>query len=169
MIACTSDVVTRLAIASEVDEAETCADDALDVHVPAVALVAPDAAGDAAADAPAEAAGELVDVPVLGAALVAELATALDVAAADGLETAAAEPEACADGDADVVFANADADGLTADDPNAAGEPLAPGVVPAGPHATERKRAAMAAVAMTLVLMKASRRKGRATQVLASR
>ena len=140
-------------MATEVDDVETCEDDALDVQVPAVALLVPLEVG--AALAADEAAGELVEVAEVD---VAELAPALDVAAADALAFTAAEPLARADGDADVEFANADADGLTADDPNAAGEPLAPGVVPVGPHAIERKRAATAVVAMT-VLMSASRRR----------
>ena len=156
MTAWTSDDETRSAMATEVDDVETCDDDALEVQVPAVALVVPLEVG--AALAADEAAGELVDVAELGAALDALLAPALDVAAADALADTAAELVASADGDAE-VFANADADGLTADDPNAAGEPLAPGVVPVGPHAIERNRAVAAVVAMTLILMAVARRK----------
>ena len=153
MTAWTSDDETRSAMATEVDDVETCDDDALEVQVPAdVIVVALEVGAALAAD---DAAGEPVAVAELGAALDAALA----VAAADALAFTAAELLARADGDAEVVFANADADGLTADDPNAAGEPLAPGVVPAGPHAIERKRAATAVVAMTLVLMSASRRR----------
>jgi hypothetical protein len=118
------------------------------VHVPAVALVVALEVG--AALAADEATGELVEVAEVD---VAELGAALDVAAADALAFTAAEPLARADGDAEVEFAKADADGLTADDPNAAGEPLPPGVVPDGPHAMERKRAATAVEAMTLIPM----------------
>lgn len=114
--------------------------------MPAFALVVPldVAAGVALAadDAPADAAGELVDAPTLevGAAEVAAEVPAELVAPA--------EDDGCAD-----EVASADADGLTADDPNAAGEPLAPGVAPDGPHAIARKRAAEAVVAMTVFLM----------------
>jgi hypothetical protein len=145
-------VLTRSAIATEADEAEACEADALDVHVPAVALVVPLAVAAGVALAADDAAGELVEVAALEVA-------ALDVAAADAVAETAAELVASADADgAALEVANADAEGLTADDPNAAGEPLAPGVVPVGPHATKRKRAALAVVTMS-VLMTATRRK----------
>jgi len=140
-------VLTRSAIATEAEEAEACDADALDVHVPADALVVPLDVAAGVALAADDAAGELVEV------------AALDVAAADALAETAAELVASADADgAALEVANADADGLTADDPNAAGEPLTPGVVPVGPHAIKRKRAALAVVTMS-DLMTALRRK----------
>ncbi|HYK98406.1 MAG TPA: hypothetical protein VEU77_08430 [Candidatus Acidoferrales bacterium] len=140
-------MLTRSAIATEADEAEACDDDALDVHVPADALVVPLDVAAGVALAADDAAGELVEV------------AALDVAAADAVAETAAELVASADADgAALEVAIADADGLTADDPNAAGEPLAPGVVPVGPHAIKRKRAALAVVTMS-DLMTAMRRK----------
>ena len=114
----------------EVDEAETCADDALDVHVSVAATVVPLA--DGAALVAADEAGELVDV------------AELDVAAAELVAAAEAD---------DAGDANADAEGLLTGDPNAAAEPLAPGVAPVGPQATAMKRAAMAVDAMTILLM----------------
>ena len=98
----------------------------------------------AADDAFADDAGELVDVAALDVAALDE--GALDAAA---LADAPAEPLAAGEPDA-----RNDAEGLAADVPSAAGEPLVPGVAPEGPHATERRRAARADEAMTLVLMR---------------
>lgn len=135
----TSDIVTRLAMLVEVDEVETCADDALELHESALAALVP-ADDDGAALVAAEPAGELVDV------------AALDEARAEPLADGTAELEASADDDARAdELANAEE--LATGDPNAAAEPLAPGVAPDGPHATERNRAAMAVEAMTVLFM----------------
>ena len=64
---------------------------------------------------------------------------------------------AAADGDAAGV-----SDGLAADVPSAAGEPVAEGVVPDGPHAIDVMRAALVTEAKNMDLMGPVGRKGRA-------
>ena len=125
-----------------VERADTDVAD-VEVQLSVLALVPPVAPGDALApaDDAADAAGELDEVTALDA-------PALGLATAEPLGEARAEPLGAED-----EVANADAEGLTADDPSAAGEPLEPGVVPAGPQAMARMRVASEESAMTVFLM----------------
>src|SRR5437867_5081736 len=149
MSACTSDVVTRLAMAVLTDEMPAAA-----APLEHVLL--------AAAAPPADAAGELVAVADDGDA-------AAPLALADGDATAPAEAEAEEDGDASAELegeadAEAREDGLADDVPTAGGEPLAPVCVPEGPHAIARTRAARVVVVMMMVLMGPRSRRVRATR-----
>jgi len=150
MSACTSDVVTRLAMAVLTDEMPAAA--APLEHVLLLAAAAP----------LADAAGELVAVADDGDA-------AAPLALADGDATAPADADAEEDGDASAELegeadAEAREDGLADDVPTAAGEPLAPVCVPEGPHAIARTRAARVVVVMMMVLMGPRSRRVRATR-----
>ena len=150
MSACTSDVVTRLAMAVLTDEMPAAA--APLEHVLLLAAAAP----------LADAAGELVAVADDGDA-------AAPLALADGDATAPADADAEEDGDASAELegeadAEAREDGLADDVPTAAGEPLAPVCVPEGPHAIARTRAARVVVVMMMVLMGPRSRRDRATR-----
>ena len=150
MSACTSDVVTRLAMAVLTDEMPAAA--APLEHVLLLAAAAP----------LADAAGELVAVADDGDA-------AAPLALADGDATAPADADAEEDGDASAELegeadAEAREDGLADDVPTAAGEPLVPVCVPEGPHAIVRTRAARVVVVMMMVLMGPRSRRVRATR-----
>ena len=150
MSACTSDVVTRLAMAVLTDEMPAAA--APLEHVLLLAAAAP----------LADAAGELVAVADDGDA-------AAPLALADGDATAPADADAEEDGDASAELegeadAEAREDGLADDVPTAAGEPLAPVCVPEGPHAIARTRAARVVVVTMMVLMGPRSRRVRATR-----
>src|SRR5216117_2666489 len=150
MSACTSDVVTRLAMAVLTDEMPAGA--APLEHVLLLAAAAP----------LADAAGELVAAADDGDA-------AAPLALADGDATAPADADAEEDGDASAELegeadAEAREDGLADDVPTAAGEPLAPVCVPEGPHAIARTRAARVVVVMMMVLMGPRSRRVRATR-----
>jgi len=149
MSACTSDVVTRLAMAVLTDEMPAAAAPLEHVLLAAAAPLA-------------DAAGELVAVADDGDA-------AAPLALADGDATALADADAEEDGDASAepegeADAEAREDGLADDVPTAAGEPLAPVCVPDGPHAIARTRAARVVVVMMMVLMGPKSRRVRATR-----
>ena len=149
MSACTSDVVTRLAMAVLTDEMPAAAAPLEHVLLAAAAPLA-------------DAAGELVAVADDGDA-------AAPLALADGDATAPADADAEEDGDASAELegeadAEAREDGLADDVPTAAGEPLAPVCVPDGPHAIARTRAARVVVVMMMVLMGPRSRRVRATR-----